>query len=199
MALAHVASLPDGVDHLEEAWAEALRLRDLLKFEFFFADKADFRAALEAEAALMAPAWGGGELEAGQAARALDRLLQGHGGDNAPVIAGPLVAHHVLRSFVDAQLVAAEVLVALGDAATTADALVEAALALGKQLVRQRRIHGVESVSRELFSGCASLAANRGLLDGTPEGRRAWHAEVVVTLDRLDRIRDLEVRTGVAP
>ena len=200
LVLAHVATLDEGVDHLESAWQEALRLRDLLKFEFFFADKPAFREELEVEAALMAPAWDGSALQAGQAVRALDRVLQGHGGDNAPVIAGPLVAHHVLRSFIDAQLIAAEVLVGLGGGtATSAEDLVEGCLALGKQMVRQRRIHGVESVSRELFTGCADLAGNRDLLAAAPDAqqrRKAWRAEVVLTLDRLDRIREIEIRTG---
>ncbi len=202
MTLLHVASLPEGPDHMPEAWQEALRLRDLLKFEFFFADKPRFRTELEAEAKLMAPAWDGSSMQAGQAGRALQRVMQGDDTDNAPVISGPLVAHHVLRSFLDAQLVAAEVLVALGGGtATTKEALVSSCLTLGQQMVRQRRIHGTESVSRELFGGCANLAANRDLLTAAPDAQRrreAWRRELVVLIERLDSINDLESRATPA-
>ena len=37
------------------AWDEALRLRDLLKFDFFFARRRDFAVELQAELALIDP------------------------------------------------------------------------------------------------------------------------------------------------
>ena len=39
------------------AWAEALRLRDLLKYEFFFAAKPEFAEELRAELAILDPDW----------------------------------------------------------------------------------------------------------------------------------------------
>src|SRR5206468_2421870 len=48
--LALLRAAEDGVaDPPEEFWDEAMRLRDLLKFEFFFADKEAFREELRAE------------------------------------------------------------------------------------------------------------------------------------------------------
>jgi trehalose-phosphatase len=53
--LALVRAAEDGVAHPgDEFWEEAMRLRDLLKFEFFFADKETFRDELRAEVALLA-------------------------------------------------------------------------------------------------------------------------------------------------
>ncbi|MGI9015572.1 MAG: glycerol-3-phosphate 1-O-acyltransferase [Euzebya sp.] len=201
MVLVHVASLPEGKDHLEAAWDEALRLRDLLKFEFFFSDKTAFRAELEVEAGLLAPEWEGRNLGAGQASRLLQRVLTGDDSTNAPLITGPLVAKHVLRSFLDAQLVAAEVLADLDtNASVTAAELIDACVPLGQQMARQRRIHGVESVSRELFGGCASLAENRDLLAGDPaaaHARETYRAELRHTLDRLDSMSGLAALVGV--
>lgn len=203
MVLLHVSTLPEGENHLVAAWQEALRLRDLLKFEFFFTDKQTFRGRLEREASLMAPDWSGRDLLAGQATRLLERVVRGDAGANAPLIHGPLVANHVLRSFLDSQLVAAHVLTGLdGSDSITADELVAACLPMGQLMVRQQRIHGVESVSRELFGGCASLAENRGLLTGGPaarEVREAYRAELVTSLRRLDDLRELEAHLLASP
>lgn len=201
MIILHVATLPEGEDHLDAAWEEALRLRDLLKFEFYFSEKAAFRRELEQEAALMAPAWEGRDLMAGQASRLLQRVMKGDDSHNAPLITGPLVANHVLRSFLDAQMVAAEVLASLDSGTTiTPDELVDACTTLGQQMVLQRRIHGIESVSRELFGGCASLAENRDLMKAAPDaaaGRLAYKRELERMLDRLDSLQAMESRVGV--
>ena len=49
LALAHAARA-DG-DRLEAFWAQAMRLRDLLKFDFYFADSAAFREHIAEEMA----------------------------------------------------------------------------------------------------------------------------------------------------
>ena len=73
-----------------DRWDEAMRLRDQLKFEFFFPDKQAYRAQLSAELARLDPDF---EMADGRAVLERSRLL---------------MAHRVLRSFVDAQLVVAE-------------------------------------------------------------------------------------------
>src|SRR6266568_1346818 len=56
--LALLRAAEDGVaDPTDEFWDEARRLRDLLKFEFFFADKEVFREELRAEVRLHDPEW----------------------------------------------------------------------------------------------------------------------------------------------
>ena len=71
-------------------WTEAKRIRDLLKFEFFFPDRDTFETELREELELISRSGGAADpLEA----------LQG---------SGVLMAHRVLRSFLDAQLVVAD-------------------------------------------------------------------------------------------
>src|SRR6202011_2018224 len=87
---------PDGA--VEVAWAEAYRLRDVLKFEFFFADQARFREEMKEELAVIAPEWSSaGSLPLSDVGRAL-------------VASGALVAHRVLASFLEAYHVVAECL-----------------------------------------------------------------------------------------
>lgn len=172
-----------------ERAAEAARLRDLLKFEFFFPDRATHAEQLAAE---------------------LTRLGESDGGPEGRVLlekAGFLIAHRVLRSFLDAQLVVARKLVSLGDAAPGPQKeFLDAVAGLGQQLLLQGRLHGPESLSRELFTSALKLADNHDLLDGPAlAARRAEFAEriedVVGRLTTIDEI-DAAIRqeaAGVEP
>jgi glycerol-3-phosphate O-acyltransferase len=167
---------PDG-DPAEAAWQQALALRDLLKFEFFFARKTRFSEQIADEAQRLG--WDGSSAP-GEAAK----LIAG-----APV----LVAHSVLRSFIDAQFVVACRLASRGAAALEDEQrFVHECLTHGRQLLLQGRIHGADSVSRELFTTALKLAANRGLIAGDAEGRRAWLAELVGIRGLLDRIAQID-------
>jgi len=167
-------------DVVDAAWEEALRLRDLLKFEFFFPRKQHFSEELNVELALWARE-AGVDIERGDAAN----LLAG-----API----LVAHAVLRSFVDAQFVVADLL-RRRDLAAELDrkGFVEECLGYSRQLRLQGRVHGAETISRELFEGALRLADNRDLLvpDAGAE-RQAWHDELVDVRERLIRIRHID-------
>jgi glycerol-3-phosphate O-acyltransferase len=163
-AIAELA-LTAGED-LEDALQHAFRLRDLLKFEFFFASKREFRDELQAEAALIDPDW---------AAKDLDAALAASGGH---------FADRVLRSFLEAYWVVADRLVTSGGARVQADEIVEECLGVGRQYHLQGRIQSAEAVSSELFKTGLKLAANRGLLDGG-EGRAAFKTELEGWLRRL--------------
>ncbi|HYF26192.1 MAG TPA: hypothetical protein VD931_10680, partial [Baekduia sp.] len=184
LVLLHLATVPDGTDPIDASWREALRLRDLLKFEFFFADKPRFREELEAETLLLDPAW-------------RERVCQ-PGGPAALLAACPgVVAHRTLRSFLDAQLVVAERLARRNPrAALDRDAFLDECLGIARQMVLQGRLHGAESVSRELFGGALRLAANRDLVDPGREevrlAREAWRDEVRDVIDRLRTIEQLD-------
>jgi glycerol-3-phosphate O-acyltransferase len=65
-------------------------------------------------------------------------------------------------------------------------------LAHGRQLLLQGRIHGADSVSRELFATALKLAANRGLIEGDAAGRQAWLDELVTYRDLLERIAQID-------
>jgi glycerol-3-phosphate O-acyltransferase len=152
--LALVRAGEEGVsDRSAEFFDEAMRLRDLLKFEFFFAEKEVFRGELRSELALCDP-------------RFESRLAEGAAGVRALLARRrPVHAHRVLRPFLEAYSVVADALArcAPDEAITEAKLLVECQ-ALGNQYRLQRRIQSAESVSRVLFRTGLRLADNRDLL-----------------------------------
>jgi glycerol-3-phosphate O-acyltransferase len=177
LALVAVAE-SGGDDPMGVALAEALRLRDLLKFEFFFSEKSQFEAELRDEVALIDPAW---RAHHGAGLPDLGRNLAASGG---------MMAGRVLRSFVEAYCIVADRLVAHGGASVTEDEMVAQCLVVGRQYLLQRRIAGAEAVSSELFKTGLRLAANRGLLSGDPTllsaGRTGLLAELRDVLRRLE-------------
>jgi len=184
LVVLRLATDPNKEDRVERAWEDALALRDLLKFEFFFGDKPKFLAELQTELEYMDPQW-------------RERVTDEHG--PAHLLSGrrTLVAHRALRSFLDAQLVVAEQLTET-DPRTAVDpsALSDRCLGVGRQMLLQGRLHGAESVSKELFDAALRLAVNRDLVDpGRDEvrgAREAWRAEVQEVIDRLIRIGELD-------
>lgn len=140
-------------DVREAAWRNALALRDLLKFEFFFPGRRGYDQDLLAELAILSP---DDSLDV-TVHRARTMLRR------APIF----FAHLVLRPFIDAYLVLADRLAAYGDADVSADReqeLLTESLHLGEQWVLQRRIASAESVSLELLRTALTLARYRRLL-----------------------------------
>jgi glycerol-3-phosphate O-acyltransferase len=173
------AELPAG-GTVEVGWDEAKRIRDLLKFEFFFPGRVQFERDLRTELRILA----GEDLVDLTSERAADLLRR----------ARPHLAHLVLRPFLDAYLVVAGRLVERGDALIDDDALLADALAVGQQWHLQRRVESAESVSLELYRTALALARHRGLLDAGPElatRREAFLAEIQDSLRRLTVISSL--------
>ena len=174
------------------AWERSKAIRDLLKFEFFFPGRDEFESELRAELALMDR-------------RAAERVGSITPDEVREVLEGLdlIVAHLVLRPFVDAYLVLADRLDALGDAPVVEEDLLDEALRVGQQWVLQRRIGSAESVSLELFRTALRLARHRGL-DGArsvedggaaPEGflrarRAAFRAELEALASDLARLAE---------
>jgi glycerol-3-phosphate O-acyltransferase len=165
-------------------WDEIARLRDLLKFEFYFKDREEHRRQVRAEMDRHEPSWE-------------ERLRAGPDSAEA-LLAGmrPLVSHVVVRPFVEAYRIVADVLV--HDDGLFDDAeVVRRALGLGRQYVAQRRLRSSESVSALLFQTALQLARNRGLLEPGPDvgsRRAAFLAELRDLVRRLDQIEDLAIR-----
>jgi glycerol-3-phosphate O-acyltransferase len=169
---------------VETAYAEALRLRDLLKFEFFFSTTEQFRADVVAELELIDPNW---FEQAGTEAGAARLLASSQ----------VLVAHRAFRSFFDAQLVVAEALRDKDPAVTLdEDALLRECLGLGQQMWLRGRLHRADSVSRELYATALRLARHRGLVVGDSgtvgKARTEFATTVRDVLARMSRIADLE-------
>src|SRR5205807_9650294 len=96
LALVHAAECGDE-DRLDAFWAEAYRLRDLLKFDFFFEQREAFRKALATELNERLPGWE-------------NQLLEGEHPDALLEQLQPLHAFGVLRPVVEAYLIVAHAL-----------------------------------------------------------------------------------------
>jgi glycerol-3-phosphate O-acyltransferase len=182
-------------DLLEVAWEDALATRDLLKFEFFFAEKEEFREQLRVEMDLIGPDWAQLLRATGTAAELLRQSSA-----ERPL----LVAHRALRSFVDAQWIVASHLASLDPRAVIDRArFVKTMIGIGRQHVLQGRVYGDESVSSELFAAALKAADNRGLLDRERDdvnaARVAWLEQLEEVIGRLRIIDELEreVREGM--
>jgi glycerol-3-phosphate O-acyltransferase len=173
------AAEPDVEDPTAEFWEEAMRLRDLLKFEFFFAEKEVFRDELREEVALQNPEW---EQRLRAGSEAVLRLLLGW---------SPMSAHRTLRPFVEAYRVVSDALEREDPDRPFDEArFLRECLARGRQYRLQRRIRSEESVSKVPFQTALRLARNRGLLEsdgpGLAEARRAFAAEVRDVARRIE-------------
>ncbi|KQV64321.1 hypothetical protein ASC64_16295 [Nocardioides sp. Root122] len=170
------AEMPAGGE-LQVGWEEAKRMRDLLKFEFFFPSRAGFEDDLRTELQLLV-----GQDVTGMTPERAHELL---------VTARPHLAHLVLRPFLEAYLVLADRLADRGDGAVDEDDLLADSLAVGRQWALQRKVASEESISLELFRTALALARHRGLLeggDGVGSAREAFAAELRDSVRRVNVI-----------
>src|SRR5882757_540510 len=163
---------------------EALRLRELLKFDFFFAQREQFAEELAAEITILASPDASNELKV-TPEQAREWLAR----------ARPLVSHLVLRPFLDAYRVVGEQLAALDEDETVdQSALVDSCLRVGHQWALQRTLASEESVSGEMFSTALKLAGHRDLLKpGAPylgKRRREFADELGEVARAIGRIAD---------
>jgi glycerol-3-phosphate O-acyltransferase len=163
---------------------EALSLRELLKFEFLFSARAQFEKDLADEVRLIGPV-----ADTSKAASAADvrRLLEQ---------ADLLLAHLVLRPFLDAYHIVADRLAAHEDESFDEQAFLAECLEVGKQWELQRRIASAESRSMELFKTALRLARHRELVDGfeypdIAERRRQFADEIATAIRRVNAIAEL--------
>merc|ERR1711969_64488 len=127
-----------------------MRLRDLLKFDFYFADSAGFRAHV-AEELSWQPNW---EEDVTAGGDRIDAVLRA----KRPAIAGPL-----LRPFFEAYWIVADVLVD-APADISEKELTAQALAVGQQYVAQNVVRSAESASALLFTTAWQVAGDQNLL-----------------------------------
>jgi glycerol-3-phosphate O-acyltransferase len=181
LALLRAAEERHERDAVEVGWEEGFRLRDLLKFDFFFADREQSRADLAAEMELIEPGW---------ADQGADRLAEI---GPAMLRSGALMAPRVLRSSIESHLIVADRLQALGEWPADPATLERDCLGVGEQYLRQKRISNRDAVSLHLFAPAVKLAGNYGLLEGPDLApARAAHAQMLYGLQRrLGSIDDL--------
>ncbi len=179
LALLRAADAPIG-EGADTFWAEAMRLRDLLKFDFFFSDKEQFREEVREELSLNARDWEERVNDPDEARELLESIR-------------PFHAHRTLRAFFEAYaIVADQLVVSAEDAIGDESDLVRDCLVSGKQYLRQRRIRSAESVSKTLLRNGVRLAENRQILDGETsslaERRLRFAHELHDTIRRIDAI-----------
>jgi glycerol-3-phosphate O-acyltransferase len=175
------AAEDDVLDFRDEFWDEALRLRDLLKFEFFFAERERFRHELSDEMTFHAPGWEE-TVERGPAAiQTVLRRIR------------PFMAHRVLLPFLEAYQVVGDALEREPAGGTLDEpAFLARCMALAEQYRLQHRIRSAESVSSVLFGTALKLARNRGLVDphaaDVGARRAAFAAELRAAIRRTEAI-----------
>jgi glycerol-3-phosphate O-acyltransferase len=152
---------------------EALAIRDLLKFEFFFPAKARFLERIRVELERIDPHWE--DLVATDRRKLLESCR-------------PLRAHWTLLPFLEAYLVVAEQLAVDGPADERE--FLAACLERGRRAIDEGRLRSPEAVSKPLFQTVLRLVENRRL--DTPESRQAFLEEVQDLVGRSRRIAELE-------
>ncbi|MDJ0923722.1 MAG: glycerol-3-phosphate 1-O-acyltransferase [Acidimicrobiia bacterium] len=178
MALIHLVEQGAQGKLLKKIRKEARRLRDLLKFEFFFSASDEFDREIRKELVdhdvdLQQ------HLEQEDVAAILERFR-------------PFVSHAILRPFFEAYRVVGDIIEE--NAYRTGidkDAIRPEALQLGRQYVLQGLVAKPESVSKVLFDSALSLAANRGLFDDGPttvNDRQEFAAELRDAVEHLEKL-----------
>jgi glycerol-3-phosphate O-acyltransferase len=193
LALAH-AGHADG-DRLAAFWNQAMRLRDLLKFDFYFADSAAFRDNVAEEMAWHQD-WEAHVIAGGDE---IDAMLYAK---------RPLMSDAMLRVFFEAYEIVADVLrdtpANIGEKELT-----QLALGVGRQYVAQGRVRSSEPVSTLLFATARQVVADQNLLESAPDlaerriGFRRELRSILLDFDHVAEIarnqfaaREAEARRG---
>jgi glycerol-3-phosphate O-acyltransferase len=168
-----------------DAWHDALDLRELLKFEFFFPVREEFGRELQVELKLIdGRDWiPTREVSMEEANNYLDRM-------------DLLVSHLILRPFLDAYAVVANQLVERGETDHfDEEKFIARCLVVGRQWALQRRIASEESVSAEMFRTALRLARHNELVEPNipdlPQRRRAFVEEIDGYRTRIAQVAQL--------
>ncbi|MEE8220200.1 MAG: hypothetical protein V3R21_00425, partial [Woeseiaceae bacterium] len=168
----------------EVFWKEAERVRDLMKFEFFYSPLPQFRDELKGELSEIEAQW---ESVLAEGSTAISQLL---------ATVQPFVAHATLLHFIEAYSVVADLLAGLAaDETFDEQDCMTRATKYARQLYLQRRISSEASISALLFGNAYKLMENQGLIvagdDSLPSRRNSIAFELRDLLARLHRIRAL--------
>jgi len=175
LALVHAARAESA--RLQAFWDQTLRLRDLLKFDFYFAETAAFRDHIAQEMSWhddwQAHVAAGGD--------AIDALLHAK---------RPLTSWAMLRSFFEGYEILADVLRKAPGKISDKD-LTKLAMGVGRQYVAQDRVRSSEPVSTLLFATARQVAADQGLFElcrSLGHRREAFHAELRTILRDINEV-----------
>ena len=186
MALMHINSNGRPDDIQRAVLDETLRLRDLLKFEFFFSASDEFAKEIRRELTDH------------------DVDLQQHldSGDVEAILMSfrPFVSHAILRPFFEAYRVVGDIIEQRAyRTGLNKEKVRNQALTLGKQYVLQGLVAKPESVSKVLFESALNLADNRGLFTDGPDivaDRQRFAAELRDAVHHLEALSTLRTADG---
>ena len=148
------ASENEGPDALNIFWAEVDQLRDLFKFEFFYAPTEVFHQQIRDELSRYDQDW---QTLLSQGTFAFSQLLNRM---------TPLVSHVTLLIFTEAYSIVAALAARMAYSETLIEkACVTDALKLGRQAYLQRRINSEASIGKLLFNNGFKMLQSRGLTD----------------------------------
>jgi glycerol-3-phosphate O-acyltransferase len=171
-------------------WGEVEYLRDLFKFEFFYAPSEEFQREIRTDLDRYDSNWQA-LIEQGPvgALQLLNSML-------------PLVSHATLLTYAEAYSVVVD-LAARMDASDTLEkeACVADALRLGHQAYLQRRISSESSIGKLLFSNGFKMLEHRQLTEGgdesVAEARKDMAKQMRELLRRVEVIRALAANRGI--
>ena len=145
-------------------WSDLVDLRDFFKFEFFFADRDEFRSTVRKELTDDSPGWE-------------QKVSSGRGDE---VVLVPSTVKWAVLPLLESYLVVADELAAW-PGAVDKEPFLAACLERGRLYRLEGRITSDESVSQVAFGGALLLAENRGLTSDDPgaaSGRLDFAAQV---------------------
>lgn len=179
------ASESSGADALESFWAEVDHLRDLFKFEFFYAPTEQFHQQIRQELERYDDKW---EDALGQGAAGFSQMLNRM---------TPLVSHVTLQTYAEAYSVVASLAARMQPGESLSeDTCVNNALKLGRQAYLQRRIGSEASIGKLLFKNAFKMLNSRGLAESGDESLAQKRVELSRELREL--IRRLDLMRAVA-
>jgi len=182
------AAEDDDTDIQRATWQNARRLKEILKFEFFFPTTRKFAEQIAEEGEIVYPAWQDAKWTPEKVMSEF-REIRLH---LAPRVVGP---------FLEAYSVLADELEKYPDHAVIDETeLVDRCLGIAQQNWLQKTLHTPESISRDYFRNAFKLAQNQKLIDPAEPDlhvRRVAFAEELRSLvRRTDDIRMLAMESG---
>lgn len=164
--------LADQEDGVEGFWDAVATLRDLLKFEFFFADRTRFRQEVIAEMDRLDLAWRSSLSEDPVALLSKSDLLR---------------AHWAILPFVEAYLIVADELTENGSPPDRKQ-FIGRCQERGARYLDEGKVSASESVAEPLFITALDLATNRGVLEAGEADRTAFADEISRVVDAAQRV-----------
>ncbi len=164
-------------------WNEADRLRDMFKYEFFYAPSDEFHREIRTELAFFDHDWESNITDRDQVLNLLRSMK-------------PLIAHACLRPYIEAYRIMADVFARLPkDETLDEKSAIASAFKYGRQAYLQRRIASKASIGQILFKNAYKVMSGYKVVEPGAadiiDKRKAVSKRFRIMSHRIDRIRAL--------